>query len=96
VVIRCATARRGVRKHVPNDRLIATGASQDSGVPRRELDEVEPVAPAPPHATVEATPAPAYELRACPRCSRQVRYNLTTQHLNSHTTPDGAPCYTLG
>ena len=90
--------RRGVRKHVPNDRLIVTGAGENSSAAGRELYEVEPPAPAQPPVEVEAkaAPPPAYQLRACPRCGRQVRFNLTTQHLNSHTRPDGAPCYVLG
>ena len=90
--------RHGVRKHVPNERCIVTSASEaDGGQPtRRELYEYEPPALVPPQPQVEAAPPPAYEIRACPRCGRQVRYNLTTQHLNSHATPDGAPCYKMG
>jgi hypothetical protein len=86
--------RRGVRKHVPDDRCIVTGeAGGDHGAARRELYEYEEPSPPQLHAEVEAAPPPTYELRACPRCGRQVRYNLTTQHLNSHATPDGSPCH---
>jgi hypothetical protein len=88
--------RRGVRKHVPNERNIVTGDPAKADTRRRELYEVEPPAPAQPQPQVEAAAPPAYELRACPRCGRKVRYNLTAQHFNSHTTPDGTRCYTLG
>ncbi len=53
-------------------------------------------APAPPQRRMETAPPSTYEFRACPRCGREVRYNLTTQHFHSHTTPDGDPCYTFG
>ena len=76
-----------------SDRLVALPDDGSQSHDRRDpeydsYDRPKPSAEASEQQSLPVVQVSAAEKRACPACSRQVRYNLTRGYYYSHTLPD--------